>query len=77
VALRLGVAEWQARRLAGLLLGGADWPSVLELAALHGPSVLGDPAVQGALRSTACRWSAGPSVWLAEWDTPVAERGIA
>ena len=77
VALRLGVAEWQARRLAGVLLGGGEWPSVLELAVLHGTSVLGDPAVQGALRSTACRWSAGPGVWLAEWDTRAAEQGIA
>ena len=77
VALRLGVAEWQARRLAGVLLGGGEWPSVLELAVLHGTSVLGDPAVQGALRSTACRWSAGPGAWLAEWDTRAAEQGIA
>jgi hypothetical protein len=77
VALRLGVAEWQARRLAGVLLGGGEWPSVLELAVLHGTSVLDDPAVQGALRSTASRWSAGPGAWLAEWDTRTAEQGIA
>lgn len=68
VSLRLGVPEWQARRLAGLLLGGGGWPGVLELVVRHGPWVTGDPAVRAAVRSTTVRWSAGPGAWLAGWD---------
>jgi hypothetical protein len=75
VSLRLGVAEWRARRLAALLLGGDGWPGVLELVVVHGPGAIGDPAVQAALRSTIHRWAAGPAAWLAEWDTPL--EGIA
>jgi hypothetical protein len=75
VALRIGVPEWQARRLAGLLLGGSGWPGVLELVVRHGAAVIGDPAVQGAVRSTTSRWSAGPSAWLASWDAQL--EGIA
>ena len=52
VSLRLGVPEWQARRLAGLLLGGGGWPGVLELVVRHGTWVTGDPAVLAAVRST-------------------------
>jgi hypothetical protein len=75
VSLRLGVPEWQARRLGALLIGGDGWPGVLELAVLHGPGVLDDPAVLGALRSTTHRWAAGPGAWLAGWGTPL--EGIA
>jgi hypothetical protein len=75
VSLRIGVPEWQARRLAGLLLGGGGWPGVLELVVRHGSGVIGDPAVQGAVRSTTSRWSAGPGTWLAAWDASL--KGIA
>jgi hypothetical protein len=69
VSLRLGVPEWQARRIAGLLLGGGDWPGVLELVVTHGPWVTGDPGVRAAIRSTTVRWSMGPGAWLMGWDT--------
>jgi hypothetical protein len=69
VSLRLGVPEWQARRLALLLLGGDGWPGILELVVRHGARVFGDPAVRGAVQSTTARWSAGPGAWLAGWDT--------
>lgn len=75
VSLRLGVPEWQARRLAGLLLGGGGWPGVLELVFVHGSWVTADPAVLAALRSTTVRWSAGPGAWLAGWDAHL--EGIA
>ncbi len=77
VSLRLGVPEWRARRLAALLLGGDRWPGVLELAVRHGAGVVGEPAVQGALRSTTVRWSAGPGAWLEGCAVPSPERGIA
>jgi hypothetical protein len=75
VSLRLGVPEWQARRLAGLLLGGGGRRGVLELVVRHGAWVTGDPAVQGAVHSTTSRWSAAPSSWLDGWDTQL--EGIA
>jgi hypothetical protein len=73
VSLRLGVPEWQARRLAGLLLGGEDWPGVLELVVTHGSWVMKDPVVRSAMRSTTVRWSVGPGAWLVGWDTPLME----
>jgi hypothetical protein len=75
VSLRLGVPEWQARRLALLLLGGDGSPGILELVVRHGARVLGDPAVRGAVESTTSRWSAGPSSWLAGWDAEL--EGVA
>lgn len=71
VALRIGLPQWQARRLAGLLLGGADWPGVLELAACHGRQVLTDPAVQAAIGSTTKQWTDGPRAWLVDWERTV------
>ncbi len=68
VSLRLGVPEWQARRLAALLLGGGGWPGVLALAVQHGSWVTDDPAVRAAVRSTTVRWGDGPGSWLAGWD---------
>ncbi len=67
VALRLGLPHWQARRLAAVLLGGDDWPGVLELAARHGPQVLADAAVDAALCATTRQWSDGPRTWLVGW----------
>lgn len=74
-SLRLGVPEWQARRLALLLLGGDGWPGVLELVVRHGAPVLEDPAVRGAVRSTTSRWSASPGEWMARWHIPL--EGVA
>ncbi|MGB7980104.1 MAG: hypothetical protein WCF36_04845, partial [Candidatus Nanopelagicales bacterium] len=71
VALRIGLPQWQVRRLAGLLLGGADWPGVLELAACHGPQVLTESAVQAAIGSTARQWTDGPRAWLVDWERSV------
>jgi hypothetical protein len=72
-SLRLGIPEWQARRLAGLLLGGDGWQGVLELGVRHGVGVTGDPVVRAAMRSTTVRWSMGPGAWLAGWDAPWQE----
>ena len=74
-ALRLGVPEWRVRRLAALLLGGAASPGVVELASVHGPQIVGDAAVQEALRSTTRRSKAGPEAWLAGWE-PVIDRSV-
>ena len=74
--MRLGVPQWQARRLAGLLLGEAGAPGILELAVVHGTEVLSDEAVLAAVRSTTVRWSAGPAAWLAGWAPRSAERGV-
>jgi hypothetical protein len=74
VSLRIGIPEWQARRLAGLLLGGRGWAGVLELVVVHGAGVIEDPAVRGALRSTTSRWSAGPGEWLATWEMADTQR---
>jgi hypothetical protein len=75
VSLRLGVPQWQARRLALLLLGGDGWPGVVELVVRQGAQVVRDPAVRGAVQSTTSRWSAGPSAWLACWDASL--EGVA
>jgi hypothetical protein len=70
-ALRLGVPEWRARRLAALLVGTDQTPGLVELACVHGLGVFDDPAVLAALRSTTRRWSAGPPAWLAGWESAV------
>jgi hypothetical protein len=67
-ALRLGVPEWRARRLAALLVGTDQVPGLVELAGVHGVGIFDDPAVQSALRSTTRRWSAGPPAWLMGWE---------
>lgn len=77
VSLRLGVPEWQARRLAALLLGGGGSPGVLELVATHGSSVLEDPSLKAALRATTVRWAAGPGQWLAGLEVLAADRVVA
>jgi len=76
-SLRLGIPEWQVRRLAALLLGGSDWSGVLELCVAHGPGVFDDPGVRSAVRSTARRTSAGPRAWLAWWGDGASEMRIA
>ncbi len=68
VALRVGLPQWQARRLAGLLLGGTDWSGVLELVACHGPQVLHEAAVEAAIGCTTRQWAAGPRSWLHGWE---------
>ncbi len=66
-ALRLGLAPWQASRLAGVLLGGAGWSGVLALMVEHGPGVLDDPTIRSALASTRARWAASPRLLLTGW----------
>lgn len=65
VAMRLGIAEWRARRLAELLLGGEGWPGLVVRIAREGDEVLGDPDVVAAMRSTGCRWARTPRALLA------------
>ncbi len=76
-SLRIGIPEWQVRRLAALLLGGSDWSGVLELCVAHGPGVVDDPDVRSAVGSTARRTSAGPRTWLASWGAGASEMRIA
>lgn len=76
-ASRIGIPQWRARRLATLLLGQGVTPGVIELAADGGPGILSDLDVQAALRSTTCRWSAGPAAWLAARHRVPADRANA
>ncbi len=76
-SLRIGIPEWQVRRLAALLLGGSDWSGVLALCVAHGPGVIDDPDVRCAVGSTARRSSAGPRTWLASWGGGGSEMRIA
>ena len=75
-ALRLGLAPWQASRLAGILLGGAGFSGVLALMVEHGPGVLDDSAIRAALASTRARWAASPRLlltgWIPRWVSPDA-----
>ncbi len=73
VATRLAVPEWQARRLAVLLLGSQDVAGVVELVARSGFAVLDDGAVLAAFRSTRHHRAAGPAAWLACVGDGVAE----
>lgn len=66
VAIRLGIAEWRARRLAELLLGGEGWSGLVARIALEGEAVLRDPDVVDAMRSTGSRWARTPRALLAE-----------
>lgn len=74
VALKLGVPEWRARRLASLLLGDADSPGIMELVTEHGAGAFDDVMVRAALRSTTVRWSAGPGAWLAQYGPGLRRR---
>ncbi len=62
VAMRLDLPEWQVRRLAVLLVGVDGSPGLLQLVRGHGVSILGEPAIRGALRAT----------WVADTDGPRA-----
>lgn len=76
-SLRLGIPEWQVRRLAALLLGGSDWSGVLQLSVTHGPGVVDDPAVREAVGSTTKRSVAGPRAWLTPWSVGTSAMRIA
>lgn len=64
VALRLGLPEWQVRRLAVLLVGVDGAPGLLELVHVNGVAVLHDPEVQGAVRATRVAGPDGPRAHL-------------
>jgi hypothetical protein len=66
VALRLGLPEWQVRRLAVLLLGRGGVPGLIVPVAHRGAAVLEDPAAIDALVCTVRRWMPGPETFLAE-----------
>lgn len=70
VALRLGLPEWQARRLAVALLGVPGRPGVLAMVATAGPGVVHDEGVRRVLQSTCRRSLASPGAHLSSW--PVA-----
>lgn len=65
VARRHGVPEWQARRLASLLLGGPAGPGVLKLMVQHGHEALGDESVRAAVAATRNPRAASPEAYLA------------
>lgn len=70
-AIRMHVAEWQLRRLALLVGGGARHRGLLELMVMSGPGVLSQADVQRCLRATVSRWATCPSATLAErYGTP-------
>lgn len=64
VARARGLAEWQVRRLAALLLGGSGARGLLWLLLREGPGILDDPAVRAAVHATTHRWSATPEEHL-------------
>jgi hypothetical protein len=64
VARRAGVPEWQARRLAGLLLGGPGNPGVLALMVERGAEILSDESVRAAVSATTRPWGAVPEAHL-------------
>ncbi len=66
VALRLGLPEWQVRRLAVLLLGRPGLPGLLEQVRREGVPVLEAPASRDAVRATVRRWMSAPEQSLAE-----------
>jgi hypothetical protein len=66
VALRLGLPEWQVRRLAVLLLGRPGLPGLLEQVRREGVPVLEAPASRDAVRATVRRWMSAPEQFLAE-----------
>lgn len=70
VARELGVPEWQIRRLCELLLGSGAGPGILELVAMAGPSLLSDPRVRAAVRSTTRRHLSGPLHHLNDLAVP-------
>jgi hypothetical protein len=53
IANELGLPPWQVRRVAVLLLGGPEWPGVVQLMRKSGSQVLADPVVVAAVKSTA------------------------
>jgi hypothetical protein len=67
VSLRLGLPEWQARRLAVALLGVPGRPGVLAMVAAAGPGILRDEGVRRVLRATCRRNLASPGADLASW----------
>lgn len=74
VATRLGLPEWQVRRLSLLLVGDLTTPGLLELLVVHGRHVMEDPVVWEALRSTRRRGGASPTVLLAGWPGAATHR---
>jgi hypothetical protein len=70
VALRTGVPEWQARRLATALLGVPGHPGVLALVVADGPAALQDEGILRVLRATCRRSQPSPSAHLRSWERP-------
>jgi hypothetical protein len=68
VSQQLGLPQWQVRRIAEVIVGGHGWPAVPALIREHGPAIVGEAAVQLALRSTRRRWMASPGSLLAGWQ---------
>ena len=81
VALRVGLPEWQARRLASALLGVPDHPGVLALVVDAGPGVLKDAGIHRVLRATCQRTLASPAANLSSWakagERPDPSRDLA
>lgn len=56
----LDVPPWQVRRVTVVMLGGQDWPGLVERLIADGPRVLADPCMRAALRSTVIPWWPSP-----------------
>ncbi|MGQ0631498.1 MAG: hypothetical protein ACT4P1_10675 [Sporichthyaceae bacterium] len=52
LAIGLGIAPWQARRVTVLLLGAPGWPGLVERLATGGVAALHGPAIDAAVRAT-------------------------
>ena len=65
-AAQLHIPEWQLRRLALVVAGGARHIGLLELMMLQGPELLQHQVPRRCIRATACRWSPCPSTALAQ-----------
>jgi hypothetical protein len=65
VARSAGAPQWQARRLAALLVGGPAVPGVLALMVERGTQVLADESVRAAVAATTSPHAAAPEAFLA------------
>lgn len=78
LSLQLGLPEWQARRLAGLIVGAPGSRGLLELVIMHGRVVLADPDAVAAMRATLRQGASPPwhhlAVIEARWLAPSGRR---
>lgn len=77
VAVRLGVPQWQVRRLGELLLGGPGYPGLAALVAHEGAHIVAEPRVRAAISSTVSRGVDGPRHQLPGVRAPMSRQRSA